>query len=247
MNNLIEDRVHPLKLLEIRRIINNSAGYNKFFKRVRSIAISLALLIFFTLSSIFISYNRSNKVEAIEFGLGNNYEEVIALNQSLGGNVPISLTNISTANLAGDKRVVALLIFLEKYKSPMAQPSVAKKFVESADKYGFGDKWYLLPAISGIESAFGRLIPSYRDISSYNAWGWSGGSKYGRWSYFASWEDAVEQVSRGIAEIYSDTNFDPEKMMARYCPPCALPENNRIWARTVKLYINEQIEIYKSL
>ncbi len=246
MNNLIADRVNPLKLLEIRRIINITE-HNDFVRRARSVSIGLAMLVLFTLYSTIISSNKSSKVEAIEFGLGNNYEEVIALNQSLAGNVPLSLTNISTSNMAGDKRVVALLIFLEKYKSPMALPNVARKFVESADKYGFGDKWYLLPAISGIESSFGRLIPYSGNILSYNAWGWSGGSKYGRWSYFASWEDAVEQVSRGIAEVYSDTNFDPEKMMARYCPPCALPENNKIWAKTVRLYINEQIEIYKSL
>jgi hypothetical protein len=246
MNNLIEDRVNPIKLLEIRNGINHHYK-NQFSKRIRSIVTSLIVLALLVSLSTIVYYNRSEKAEAIGFGLGNNYEEVIALNQSLAGNVPLSLTNISTSNMAGDKRVVALLIFLEKYKSPMAQPSVARTFVESADKYGFGDKWYLLPAISGIESAFGRLIPYYRNISSYNAWGWSGGSKYGRWSYFASWEDAVDQVSRGIAEGYSDTNFDPEKMMARYCPPCALPENNRIWARTVKLYMNEQIEIYKSL
>lgn len=246
MTNLIDHRVDPSKLREIRLYFKNK--HNKTFTtRYRNLCLSLAILVSTIITSTFFYTYNSRPAEAIEFGLGNNYEEVIAMNERFSGNVPLSISSITTSNISGDERVVALLIFLTKYNSPMATPSVAKAFVDSADKYGFGDKWHLLPAIAGIESGFGRLIPYHGNKSSYNAWGWSGGSKYGRWSYFESWEDAINQISKGIANGYKNTNFEPEKMMATYCPPCALPKNKGIWAKAVNGYIKELQNIHDSL
>jgi hypothetical protein len=243
MKNLIDHRISPEKLIKIRESIKKNQ--NKPKRNFLGLFSAILLAVF--ISSFAYFHFESNQAEAVQFGLGNNYEEILRLNEEFANNVPLSIDSISVANRQGDKRVVALLLFLQKYSSPMATPSVAQAFIDHADKNGFGDKWEILPAIAGIESAFGRLIPRTADKLSYNAWGWSGGSKYGRWSYFDSWEDAVAKVSAGLAKGYSRTGYDPMKMMASYCPPCARPENNAIWARTVKRFIAEMNEIYKSL
>jgi cell division protein FtsL len=243
MNNLIENKVNPQKLQTIRQNVQN--GSSKINKSLRLFLSIFTAVLLIAVSVYFVS--NSQKALAVEFGLGNNYEEIIELNDSLATNVPLSINSISTSESKGDKRIVALLLFFEKYRSPMAHSSVAKAFVESADKNGFGDKWYLLPAISGIESSFGRIVPRTGNVLSYNGWGWSGGSKYGRWSYFSSWEDAAEKVSKGMAEGYGRTGLAPEKIMVSYCPPCAHPSNKGIWAKTVNKYIAEMKAIHASL
>jgi hypothetical protein len=196
-----------------------------------------------TLSLIsFIGYKGvTSKAQATPFGLDNDYQEMIALNERLSSTVPLSIDTISTYESTGDKRVLALMIYFEKYKSPMASMSVAKAFVDGADKNGFGDKWYILPAISGIESGHGRAIPRKGNVSSYNGWGWGGP---GRWVYFNSWEDAATRISVGVAKGYG-TNLSPERMMASYCPPCA--KSGGHWAKVVNQYIAEIKAIHASL
>lgn len=242
MNNLIDYRVSEEKLVSIR----NSKKKNKKKSFFPKLVLVFTAILSITASTFFY-FSTAEKAEAIQFGLGNNYEEILKLNEEFDNNVPASISSISTSSVKGDKRVVALFLFLEKYKSPMASPSVAKAFIDGADKNGFGDKWYLLPAISGIESAFGKVVPHNGKYSSYNGWGWSGGSKYGRWSYFSSWEDAATKVSAGMAKGYSKTGYDPVKIMKSYCPPCARPESGGIWAKTVNRYIAEMQDIHKTL
>lgn len=242
MTNLIEDKINPLKLQKIRSQINSKKKPLSLTRIIFSVFMVLAVM-----GGLFFYTSRQQTAEAVQFGLGNDYNKVLELNASLASNVPVSIDAISTSQIKGDKRVVALLLFFEKYQSPMAKASVASAFIDNADKNGFGDKWYILPAIAGIESSFGRMIPYNGKISSYNAWGWSGGSKYGRWSYFASWEDAAEKVSAGVAKGYTHANLTAEKMMATYCPPCALPENKGLWAKTVNRYIQEMQDIYAKL
>lgn len=185
---------------------------------------------------------KQNKAMATPFGLNNNYIEVMEMNKRLMQVVPIPVSEISTAYQEGDKRVVALLIFLEKYRSPAASLSVARAFVENADKNGFGDKWQLLPAISGVESGFCRLIPYTAQKSSYNCWGWGGP---GNWYYFDNFEHAVESISAGLAYGYGVDNLIPEVMVRSYCPPCY--ESGGYWARGVHQYINEINDIYNLL
>lgn len=239
MNNLIDYKVDSSKILQTAR--KNSQCNKNIVRGFLSFFVLAAILV----AATFYTANQ-NKAQAVEFGLGNDYEQIIALNNQFSDNVPLAIDSITTTSVKGDKRVVALYIFLEKYKSPMASPAVAKAFIDGADKNGFGDQWTLLPAISGIESAFGKLIPYHGSTLSYNGWGWSGGSKYGRYTYFESWEDAATKISAGVAKGYG-AKLSPEKMMATYCPPCALPENKGRWAKTVNRYIQEMNEIYESL
>lgn len=255
--NLIKNKKHQktssiisltnLKKLDLTEIKQTKTKSKQSTFGLKFIYNFLAILIFLTLI-LQLELATQSTIHAQKFGLGISYEKIKTLNDSFSGNVPQTTNSINMSNFNGDKRVVALYIFLSKYNSPMATPKIAKAFVEHAENNGFGDKWYILPAISGIESAFGRLIPvSPQGKLSYNAWGWSGGSRYGRWSFFDSWEDAVEKVSAGFSTIYKDTDFVPERMVARYCPPCALPESRGVWPRVVNQYSKEILEIYNSI
>ena len=121
-----------------------------------------------------------------------------------------------------DYRVKSLEDFFEKYNSPLAQYS--DEFVAYADIYNLD--WRLLPAISGVESTFGKRIPR----GSYNAYGWANGAYR-----FTSWENSIEVVSRALREKYLDrgaTNM--AKIARRYA---ASPT----WLWRVK-YFMEKIE-----
>jgi hypothetical protein len=107
-------------------------------------------------------------------------------------------------------RVLVLQMFLEKHHSPLA--ANAETFVEVADKYGLD--YRLLPAISCMESTCGRfLLPE-----SHNAWGWG---IYGNQAiYFEDFDQAIEEVGRGIYEGYVQKGLDtPRKMAPIYTPP----------------------------
>ena len=94
-----------------------------------------------------------------------------------------------------DSRTQALKKVLKRYNSPLTDK--AAHFVEYADKCEVD--WKLLPAISGIESSFGkRLVPG-----SYNAYGWGGG-----YIYFSDWEDGMETVNCALKEKYIDRGAD---------------------------------------
>lgn len=88
-----------------------------------------------------------------------------------------------------DDRAVLLKKFLKKNGSPMAND--ATKLVKIADKYNLD--WKLLPAIAGVESQYGNMIPS----GSYNPYGWNNGK-----AYFQNWSDASETVALGIRTRY---------------------------------------------
>lgn len=91
-----------------------------------------------------------------------------------------------------DSRVTVLQNFLTQYNSPLVK--YAPSFVKYADDYKLD--WKLVPAISGVESTFGKEIP----YGSYNGWGWG---IYGtNMIYFPSWEDGIKTVSAGLRENY---------------------------------------------
>ena len=90
---------------------------------------------------------------------------------------------------SSDIRVRALRKVFEKYNSPLVDE--ASSYVALADKNGVD--WKLLPAISGLESSFGkRLMPN-----SYNAYGWGGG-----YIYFDSWEQGIDTITKALSQKY---------------------------------------------
>ncbi len=128
--------------------------------------------------------------------------------------------------VTSDTRVIALNYFLLDYGSPMAP--YAETFVSVADEVGLD--WRVVASITGVESAFGRLIPS----GSYNAWGWRGGEN-GSYSIFENWVDAISFITRRIAVGYG-TDIDPFAIESTYCPPCGAT-GQHAWANGVSRYM----------
>jgi hypothetical protein len=120
-----------------------------------------------------------------------------------------------------DIRVAQLETFLAKYNSPLTP--YAQDFVAMADKYQID--WKLVPAITGVESTFGKQIPSY----SYNAYGWNNGN-----FRFKSWEDSIEIVSKALREKYFDRGLNtPYKIGPVYAPP------SKTWASKVSFFMQK--------
>lgn len=121
-----------------------------------------------------------------------------------------------------DKRVTILNEFFTKKASPLA--SYSKFFVETADKYGLD--WTLMPAISGMESSFGKEMP----VRSNNPFGLGGGNLM----RFATLYDAIEYEGKLLSKNY--------KLAANhaigsiYCPKY---ECNQNWAVIVTNFSEE--------
>ena len=120
---------------------------------------------------------------------------------------------IPNSRLAGyraegeDWQLLKLKEFLKEHSSPLFSWSEA--FIEFADDYNID--WRLLPAISGIESSFGKHLIS----GSFNAYGWDGG--YYR---FADWPRSIQLMSQFLRERYYDRGLDtPRKIGSVYAPP----------------------------
>lgn len=123
---------------------------------------------------------------------------------------------------AEDERIIKLHSFLDKHNSPLAP--YAAVFIEKADEYHMPD-WKLVPAITGVESTFGKQIPA----ESYNAYGWVNG-KYA----FKSWEDSIDVVTKTLKEKYINRGLTtPETMSPVYAPP------STTWAGKVRFFMNQ--------
>ena len=99
-------------------------------------------------------------------------------------------TNIEVKTL--DSRAKILSDYFASYNSPFEYQ--AQDFIEAADQYGID--WKLVPAISGVESTFGK------QTYGYNAWGWGiyGDNRLN----FTSWKDGIYTVTAGLKENYID-------------------------------------------
>jgi len=95
---------------------------------------------------------------------------------------------------APDNRAKLLREYLTKYNSPLAES--AETFVKEADRNNLD--WKLVVSIAGVESWFGNRIPP----NSYNGWGYEVyGNNVRR---FASWDEAIEIISRDLREKYME-------------------------------------------
>jgi hypothetical protein len=126
-----------------------------------------------------------------------------------------------------DIRVNKLKKFLGYYQSPLKY--YANFLVKTADKYGLD--WRLIPAITGVESTFGKAIPE----GSFNAYGWANGAYY-----FDSWSQSIEVVAKALRQNYVDRGADTvEKIAPIYAPP------SKTWAYKVNFYM-EKIENFNA-
>lgn len=133
----------------------------------------------------------------------------------------------NSAHIAGsdikvyDQRTDKLSDFFESMNSPMAPYSEA--IIRTSDKYGLD--WRLLPAISGVESTFGKRMP----VNSYNAYGWANGNYS-----FDSWEDSFEVVISTLKTKYIDRGANTLSEISRiYAPP------STTWAWKVEYFMNK--------
>jgi hypothetical protein len=142
--------------------------------------------------------------------------------QSSASSAQIQLPN--TYKTEADSRVKILEKFLKQYNSPLT-PS-AGEFIAMADKYNLD--WKLVAAISGVESTFGKEIPT----NSYNAWGWG---VYGdNVIRFKSWNEGIDTISQGLREKYMDQwgGKDIYEIGAVYA-------SSKAWPGHVEYYMNK--------
>jgi len=128
----------------------------------------------------------------------------------------------SAVPLQSDKRISILENFLKGKDSPLA--SYSEFFIETADKYGLD--WTLMPAISGMESSFGKTMPE----GSNNPFGLGGGNLM----RFPTLYSAIEFEGKLLSKKY--------KLAANhaigsiYCPKY---ECNQNWAVIVTNFSEE--------
>jgi hypothetical protein len=120
-----------------------------------------------------------------------------------------------------DYREYRLRKFLTKFNSPLTPYS--RDFIAMADYYGID--WRMVPAISGVESTFGKHIP----INSYNAYGWAGGNYR-----FESWSDSIKIVNKTLRENYVNKGATSITKIARiYAPP------STTWGTKVSYFVRK--------
>lgn len=127
---------------------------------------------------------------------------------------------IEAKQLSREAQILAL--YLAKFNSPLQDH--AQDFIDAAKTYDID--WKLVPAIAGVESTFGKVIPG-----GYNAWGWG---VYGIQAiFFNSWKEGIFTVTKGLKEDYISRGLlDPYAMNKRYA---ASPN----WGGKVSFFIAE--------
>lgn len=130
------------------------------------------------------------------------------------------------SDTTSDTRASRLRMFLKSYDSPLA--AEADTFVAEADKYNLD--WKLVAAIAGVESTFGKHIPT----GSYNGWGWGIFTGASDGVHFKNWADGIAVVSEGLRTNYinrgADTIYDIGWIYAA---------NGNSWGTHVRYFIDK--------
>lgn len=130
-----------------------------------------------------------------------------------------------------DTRVERLRLFLTSYNSPLAGD--AEAFVREADKYNLD--WKLVAAIAGVESTFGKHIPT----NSYNGWGWGVFTGTQDGVHFKDWAEGIAVVSRGLRKNYIDRGATTIYEMG-----WIYAANGNSWASHVRYFV-DKIETFQ--
>lgn len=208
------------------------------FTRIMIFLFSLVVYIFFFSPSV--EHFLNLKVLALTQNLSSDFRNslsVVALSNgesqfdqrsTLLLQNDLSRISSNTSLSTSDPRILAMERFLIDYHSPLYP--YAKVFIDEADNTGLD--WRLVASISGVESAFGNLIP-YR---SNNGWGWRGGPA-GAYSNFSSWKEGISTVTQRLAVGYG-THLTPFEIEPTYCPPCGANPAHA-WANGVTKFMQE--------
>lgn len=139
--------------------------------------------------------------------------------------LPSSENTLEGLIIEEDGRIESVRQFLKRYGSPL-EP-YAKHIVQMADQYNLDHR--LIPAIAMQES---NLCKKSRP-ESYNCWGFGiYGDKY---HYFDSYEQAIETVTKTLANKYVAKGLEtPDQIMKKYTP-----SSNGSWAFSVNYFMKE--------
>ena len=138
------------------------------------------------------------------------------------GSASVANTITAEVTFEKDERAETLRAYLESKNSPLAD--LAETFVEVADAYDLDYRF--LPAITGIESSFGKIQLE----NSYNPFGWGGG-----YVYFESFEEAIRTVGFELYERCVKLGAStPAEIGPSYCPP-----NYLRWIFAVERFMEE--------
>ncbi|HET7098746.1 MAG TPA: hypothetical protein VFI61_00755 [Patescibacteria group bacterium] len=139
--------------------------------------------------------------------------------------LPTKFSSVDGSVEAKDARPEIIAQYLEAYNSPLVP--YANLIVQTSDKYSLDFR--LIPAIAQQESNLCKIIPA----DSYNCWGWGIHSKGSLG--FASFEDGIETVSKGIREEYLNKGYTTvEDIMSKYTP-----QSNGSWAFGVNQFMSD--------
>lgn len=131
--------------------------------------------------------------------------------------------------VAMDDRANRLKAYLAAHDSPLE--NYAAHFVAEADRLNLD--WKLVAAIAGVESTFGKHIPT----GSYNGWGWGVFTGASDGIHFNGWKDGITQVSEGLRFNYVDRGAKTVDQIGRIY--AASPA----WGWKVKFFLND-IELF---
>lgn len=140
-----------------------------------------------------------------------------------------------TSYLPADSRVNRLKLYLETLNSPLAE--VASHFVLEADRLDLD--WRLVAAIAGVESTFGKHIPT----GSYNAWGWGVFTGAQDGVHFKDWKDGIAQISEGLRYNYIEKGAVTIEQIGRiYAASPAWSWKVRFFLAQIEEFIPNRIE-----
>jgi len=121
-------------------------------------------------------------------------------------------------------------VIIEKYLAHYQSPLVlyTDQIIEASKKYTVSPQ--LIVAIAQQESNLGKSSPQ----NCNNAWGW--GIHAGGTTCFNNWGEAIETVTKGIANNYCSKGLcdDPCVMMKKYTP-----KSNGSWCAGVNQFLAE--------
>lgn len=172
-----------------------------------------------SLFSLF-SLNKISKTQAVE-------SPAVYSNSGLRiyASLPSSIPSVSGTIEAKDARSEIVKQYLTRYDSPLI--SLSDYIVQVSDKYELD--YRLIPAIAQQESNLCKLIPP----GSHNCWGW-GIHSQGTLG-FDSYQQAIDEVSRGLREEYLNKGYDTvDLIMSKYTPM-----SNGSWAFGVNKFMSE--------
>lgn len=141
---------------------------------------------------------------------------------------PIYLSSAQYENKI-DPRVEKLEEFFASYDSPLGAHAVV--FVETADRNGLD--WRLLPAITGVESTFGKNVPSY---APFNPFGWRCNHIQPCWR-FSSYEEAVRTVGEKITNLPAYKKWQRNKRDIRLLAVIYNGGDQKKWQRSVEYFM----------